>query len=233
MFSSDVVAFLARSSMLVPPLLWHAEDYNIGRLTVPFAQPVENPRFHDFFNATINVRKAFKRSVPLILDYCYPQDYIIHKNPWGSYRYIGNDHTMYCTASDFADAKKLNSALEVHECNARVFGTNWTLPTRSSSLNAYYEPYISIRKAKAGRVNDPKVAAGLKYQMGGTGLESCTSHFFNVVAAASTREKVVRIGRDQLLRDKAKFDSHADGGMPVLPYDIEEEALAPGDDAQT
>ena len=209
MMSSDVATFLAQSSLLVPPLPWHAEDYNIGRVTVPFAEAAENFRFHDFFNATPFVRKAFARTVPLILDYCTPWDYIIHKNPWGTYRYIGKDHVMCCTHVDFASTKA-----EPHECNSRVFETNWTLPPRSSSLDVYYQPYrLPIaRKGQAGR--DRAATAGrAKYQVGGTGLESCTwSHFMSFLVSAVQNEKYASGLKRKILRNATLFNQAADGG---------------------
>jgi hypothetical protein len=220
MLSADVATFLTLSSLIVPPLPWHAEDYNVGRVTVPFAEPVENFRFHDFFNATPNVRYAFARTVPLILDYCSPWDYIIHKNPWGSYRYIGKDHIMYCTAGDFAAAMNSNRKMDQHECNQRVYETNWTLPKRSSSLHAYYSPYIPPPKKPKDRV---ALAGRAKYQIGGTGLEACTrSHFMGFLVSATQSERHASREKSKLLRNVTLFDRVADGGVETSRHSAED-----------
>lgn len=195
MFSADVAAFLAlvdagAAAAVARRRLQHWACHSAVR------RPGREPAVSRLFNATPRVRKAFGRTVPLILDYCAASD-IVHKNPYGSYRYIDDDHTMFCTARDFADAKTQRHGL--NECNAYVAAPGWTLPPRSLSLDAYYAPYVPRKRSAPANL-----AGRLKHQAGGTGLESCAvSHFMGFVAGASEREDLTTRHRHELFYEKA------------------------------
>ena len=183
MMSSDVIEYLVATCSIIPALPWHAEDYNIGRVVVPFTTPMENYRFHDFFNATPKVRSSFSYTVPLILDYCNPGDWVIHKNPWGTYRYVGEDHRMYCTSKDFNE-----SSVKPHKCNSVVYGSGFVFPHRSLANEAYYMEHI-FHKGRRTHVNS--MQARKNFQLGGSGFESCSArHWGNFVESARIQGKL-------------------------------------------
>ena len=195
LLSSDLLLDLVESCKVLPSLPWHAEDYNIGRIVVPFLTPNENPRFHDFFNATPFVRKSFSYTGPLILDYCNAGDWVIHKNPWGTYRYVGDDHFMYCTAKDFNE-----SNIKPHRCNSVVYNSGFEFPYRSLSNPSYYMEHI-FHKGRRTHVNS--MASRKNFQQGGSGFESCSArHWERFVESARIQGRLSWLARKENKHNK-------------------------------
>lgn len=80
-YSDDVTTRLAVSLPLLPPLYFLEEDVNLGRLTAPLAAPFDTTRIHNFFNATVHVDYVSKGRLPRAFEYCWSNDWIVHKHP--------------------------------------------------------------------------------------------------------------------------------------------------------